>query len=139
MKGGGEAAHPHSNGVFGPWWQNKDGSVGHSRSEKRSDWKPSRIFGIGKEDGKRIIGKLGCTLLDEHEKLFGSSWWHTFGLSSSLFQLLGKDMSVSTSVHGPTQEDEPYLHKVECSNLVCLSCESLTECGRLTVRSSWCF
>jgi hypothetical protein len=29
-----------------------------------------RIFGIGKEDGKRIIGRLGHTLLDEHEKVF---------------------------------------------------------------------
>ena len=28
-----------------------------------------RIFGIGKEDGQRIIGRLGHTLLDEHEKL----------------------------------------------------------------------
>ncbi len=32
-----------------------------------------RIFGIGKEDGQRIIGRLGRTLLDEHEKLFGES------------------------------------------------------------------
>jgi hypothetical protein len=29
-----------------------------------------RIFGIGKEDGKRIISKLGHTLLDEHEKFY---------------------------------------------------------------------
>ncbi len=33
-----------------------------------------RIFGIGKEDGQRILGRLGSTLLDEHEKLFGSYW-----------------------------------------------------------------
>jgi hypothetical protein len=33
-----------------------------------------RIFGIGKEDGQRILGRLGRTLLDEHEKLFGSYW-----------------------------------------------------------------
>ena len=31
-----------------------------------------RTFGIGKEDGQRIIVRLGRTLLDEHEKLFGS-------------------------------------------------------------------
>jgi hypothetical protein len=33
-----------------------------------------RTFGIGKEDGQRIIARLGRTLLDEHEKLFGSYW-----------------------------------------------------------------
>ena len=27
------------------------------------------FFGMGKEDGKRISGRLGHTLLDEHEKL----------------------------------------------------------------------
>ena len=30
-----------------------------------------RIFGIGKEDGQRIIDRLGHTLINEHEKLFG--------------------------------------------------------------------
>jgi hypothetical protein len=30
------------------------------------------IFGIGKEDGKRIIGRLGLTLLDEHERFFAT-------------------------------------------------------------------
>ena len=33
-----------------------------------------RIFGIRKEDGQRIIDRLGRTLLDEHDKLFGSYW-----------------------------------------------------------------
>ena len=44
---------------------------------RRSYVKPlgtvGRILGIGKEDGKRILGRLGRTLLDEHEKLFGIS------------------------------------------------------------------
>ncbi len=62
------------------------------RSVREKDWLETvRIFGIRKEDGKRIIVKLGHTLLDEHEKLFGSYWWHTFGPSSSLLQLLGKE------------------------------------------------
>jgi hypothetical protein len=52
VKGDEEAVHPHSNGVFGPWRQSEDGSVGYSRSEKRSVWKPSRIFGVGKGMGK---------------------------------------------------------------------------------------
>jgi hypothetical protein len=53
-----------------------------------------RIFGIGKEDGQRILGRLGRTLLDEHEKLFGSYWRQTVGPSSSMLQLLGKGISV---------------------------------------------
>ena len=56
-----------------------------------------RIFGIGKEDGQRILGRLGRTLLDEHEKLFGSYWRQTFGPSSSMLQILGKGISVRTS------------------------------------------
>ena len=52
-----------------------------------------RIFGIGKEDGQRIIGRLRRTLLDKHEKLFGSYWWHTVGPSNRLLQLLGKGIS----------------------------------------------
>ena len=31
-----------------------------------------KIFGIGKEDGKKIIHRLGHTLLNEYEKFFGS-------------------------------------------------------------------
>jgi hypothetical protein len=30
------------------------------------------IFGITKEDGKRIIDRLGYTLLNEYEKFFGN-------------------------------------------------------------------
>ena len=67
-------------------------------SVKEKEWLESlRIFGIGKEDGQRIIGRLGHTLLDEHEKLFGSYWWHMIGPSSSFLQLLGKGVSVRTS------------------------------------------
>ena len=67
------------------------------RSVKEKEWLEAlRMFGIGKEDGKRIIDRLGHTLLNEHEKLFGSYWRHTgtFGHSSSLLQLLGKDIAV---------------------------------------------
>jgi hypothetical protein len=49
------------------------------------------------QDIRRIIGRLGRTLLDEHEKLFGSYWRHTFGPSSSLMQRLGKGISVRVS------------------------------------------
>ncbi len=45
------------------------------RSAKEKEWLETlRIFGIGKENGKRIIGRLGHTLLNKHEKLFGSYW-----------------------------------------------------------------
>ena len=72
--------------------------VGGQRSVKEKEWLQTlSIFGISKEDGKRIIGRLGHTLLNEHEKLFGSYWWHTFGSSSSLFQLLGKGILVRVS------------------------------------------
>jgi hypothetical protein len=68
------------------------------RSVKEKEWREDlRIFGIGKEDGKRIIDRLGHTLLNEHEKLFGSYWRHTFGPSSSLLQLLGKGIAVRAS------------------------------------------
>jgi hypothetical protein len=33
-----------------------------------------RVFGIGKDDDKKIIQRLGLTLLSEHEKPFGSYW-----------------------------------------------------------------
>ena len=47
--------------------------VAGQRSVKEKEWLESfEIFGIGKEEGKRIIRKLGLTLLNEHEKLFGS-------------------------------------------------------------------
>jgi hypothetical protein len=66
-------------------------------SVRKKEWMEIlRIFGIGREDGERIIGRLGRTFLDEHEKLFGSYWWHTSG-PSSLLKLLGKGISVWTS------------------------------------------
>jgi hypothetical protein len=52
------------------------------------------IFGIGKEDGMKIIHRLGYTLLNEHEKLFGSYLLNTFGPPSSF---LGEGISVSVS------------------------------------------
>ena len=67
-------------------------------SVREKEWLEAfKIFGIGKEDGQRIITRLGRTLLDEHEKLFGSHWRHTFGPSSSMMQLLGKGISIRTS------------------------------------------
>ncbi len=49
--------------------------VSGQRSVKEKEWMESfKIFGIGKEDGKKIIQRLGLTLLCEHEKLFGSYW-----------------------------------------------------------------
>ena len=43
------------------------------------EWLESfRVFGIGKKDGKKIIRKLGLTILSEHEKLFDRYWWYTF-------------------------------------------------------------
>ena len=43
-----------------------------------------RVFGIGKDDGQKIIQRLGLTLLREHEKLFGRYWRHTFGQSTAV-------------------------------------------------------
>ena len=72
--------------------------VAGQRSVREKEWLEAlRIFGIGKEDGQKILGRLGCTLLEEHEKLFGSYWRLTFGPSSSMKQLLGKGISVRTS------------------------------------------
>ena len=43
------------------------------RSVQEKEWLETLgIFGIGKENGKRIIDRLGRTLLDEHEKHFGN-------------------------------------------------------------------
>jgi hypothetical protein len=70
--------------------------VAGQRSVREKEWLEAlRIFGIGKQDGQRIIlvTRLGRTFLDEHEKLFGSFWRHTFG-PSSMLQLLGKGISV---------------------------------------------
>ena len=72
--------------------------VAGQRSVREKEWLEAlRIFGIGKEDGQRILGRLGRTLLEEHEKLFGNYWRQTFGPSSSMLQLLGKGISVRTS------------------------------------------
>ena len=68
------------------------------RSIKEKEWLETlKIFGIGKEDGKKIINRLGHTFLNEHEKLFGSYWRHTYGPSGSLLQVLGKRISVRVS------------------------------------------
>ena len=41
------------------------------RSVKEIEWlKSLKVFGIDKEDGKKIVRRLGHTLLNEHEKLF---------------------------------------------------------------------
>ena len=59
--------------------------VAGQRSVREKEWLEAlRIFGIGKEDGQKILGRLGCTLLEEHEKLFGSYWRQTFGPSSNM-------------------------------------------------------
>ena len=47
--------------------------VAGQRSVREKEWLESfRVFGIGKDDGQKIIQRLGLTLLREHEKLFGS-------------------------------------------------------------------
>jgi hypothetical protein len=72
--------------------------VAGQRSVREKEWLEAlRIFGIGKEDVQRILGRLDRTLLEEHENLFGNYWRQTFGPSSSMLQLLGKDISVRTS------------------------------------------
>ena len=44
-------------------------------SVKKKEWLESfGVFGIGKDDDKKIIQRLGLTLLSEHEKLFSSYW-----------------------------------------------------------------
>jgi hypothetical protein len=61
--------------------------VAGQRSVREKEWLEAlRIFGIGKVDGQRILGRLRRTLLDEHEKLFGSYWRQTFGPSSSMLR-----------------------------------------------------
>ena len=77
--------------------------AGH-RSVKEKEWLESfRVFGIGKEDDKKIIRKLGLTLFSEYEELFGIYWRHTFGPQNSLLQLLGKGISVRV-FQPPTSE-----------------------------------
>jgi hypothetical protein len=47
--------------------------IAGQRSVREKEWLEAlRTFGIGKEDGQRIIPRLGRKFLDEHEKLFGS-------------------------------------------------------------------
>ena len=61
MEGDRATAHPHPNGLV----------TGH-RSVKEKEWLESfKVFGIGKDDDKKIIQRLGLTLLSDHEKLFG--------------------------------------------------------------------
>ena len=68
--------------------------VGQRSVKEKELLESFRVFGIDKEDGKKILRNLGLTLLHEHEKLFCSYWRQTFGPSSSLLQLLGKGISV---------------------------------------------
>ena len=43
------------------------------RSVKEKEWLESfRVFRIDKEDGKKMLRKLGLTLLSDHEKLFNN-------------------------------------------------------------------
>ena len=56
-----------------------------------------KTFGITAEEGKRIIHRLGGTLLSETEKLFGSYWWQVFGPPCDLMHLLGKGLYVRAS------------------------------------------
>ena len=59
--------------------------VAGQRSVKEKECLESfRVFGIDKEDGKKMLRKLGLTLLNEYEKLFCSYWSQTFGPPSSL-------------------------------------------------------
>jgi ribonuclease HI len=72
--------------------------VAGQRSVREKEWLESmKTFGIGTEDGKRIIYRLGSLLLSEHEKLFGSYWRQVFGPPSSLMHLLGKGLAVRAS------------------------------------------
>ena len=49
--------------------------VAGQRSVKEKEWIDFfRIFGIGKDDDKKIMQRLGLTLLSEYEKLFGRYW-----------------------------------------------------------------
>ena len=64
---------------------------------KEKEWLTFKVFGIETEDGKKIIHRLGHTLLNEYEKLFGNYWWNTFDPPSILLQLLGKGIWVRAS------------------------------------------
>ena len=73
------------------------GTIGQRSVTEREWLETFKIFGIGKEDGKKIMHKLSYTLLNEHEKLFGCYWRNRFGPPSSLLHLLGKGISVRVS------------------------------------------
>ena len=76
--------------------------VSGQRSVKEKEWLESfRVFGISKDDDKKIIQRIGLTLLSEHEKFFDTYWRHTFDPPSSLLQLLGKGISVRGSQPPP--------------------------------------
>ena len=64
------------------------------KSVRENEWLESlKTFGISAEEGKRIIRRLGGTLLSEYEKLFGSYWRQVFGPPFSFMDLLGKGLS----------------------------------------------
>ena len=59
--------------VYREWESEVIPLVVGQRSVKEMEWlKSLKVFGIDKEDGKKIIQSLGHTLLNEDEKLFGS-------------------------------------------------------------------
>ncbi len=59
--------------------------VAGQRSVKEKEWLESfKVFGIDKDDDKKILRKLGITFLNEHEKLFCNYWCQTFGPPNSL-------------------------------------------------------
>ena len=63
-------------------------------SVRETEWIESmKTFGISTEEDKRIIRRLGLTLLTEHEKMFGNYWSQVYGPPSILTHLLGKDLS----------------------------------------------
>ena len=68
--------------------------AGHRSVKEKECLESFRVFGIDKDDGKKILRKLGLVLLNEHEKLFCSYWSQTFGPPISLLELLDKGISV---------------------------------------------
>ena len=58
-----------------------------------------KTFGISAEEGKRIIHRMGDTLLSENEKLFDRYWRQVFGPPRciKLMHLLGKGLSIRVS------------------------------------------
>ena len=72
--------------------------VAGQRSVREKEWlEAMKTFGISSEDGKKIIYRLGSSLLSEHEKFFGSYRRQVFAPPSSLMHLLGKGLSVRVS------------------------------------------